>query len=195
MLLAVKNHFWCTAALLAVFVAGSLAARAALGLVWHMEVPFGQLLLAIGVMAASDGAGHALLTLSLGESYLSRYRALVEYFRPQGIREILAGGLLAGGEELVFRGVLLEGLHSRLDLSPAAAVGVTALVFGLLHAAPSGPLRPFLPWAIWEGALLGAVYVISGSLMGVIILHVLHDIAGFSLFAHQRRTSWLMGRR
>jgi membrane protease YdiL (CAAX protease family) len=197
MLFAIKNRLWPTLLLLAVFVAGSLALRHALGLVWSLGLRpelCWSLLLGIVALALSDGGLHELFATLLGDWYRSRYRDLVEYFRPQGSVEILAGGLLAGGEELVFRGVVLEALRSLAEWPPAAAVLVSALVFGTLHLVPQRRLWPFALWAVWEGGLLGAVYVLSGSLVVCLVLHFLHDIAGFSLFAYQRRTGWLMRR-
>jgi membrane protease YdiL (CAAX protease family) len=195
MLFAVKNRLVPTLLVLAAFVAGSLSLRRALGLDWRWE---GQpdlgwyLLLGIAALALSDGALHGLFALALGVWYRSRYRALVEYFRPQGVGEIFAAGLLAGGEELVFRGVLLEALRSLAHWPPAAAVLVSALVFGALHALPSRQLLPFTLWAVWEGILLSGLYVLSGSLLVSLALHFMHDLAGFSLFAYQRRTGWLL---
>ncbi len=190
MLFLVKNHFWPTLALLAVLVAAGLGCRDALGLSWNWDFRPLALLLGIVAMAASDGGLHGLLLLVLGEPYRQRYRRLVAVFRPQGVREIIAGGLLAGGEELVFRGVLLEGLRTLAGVDSWMAVALPALVFGLLHLIPERALLPFTVWAVWEGALLGIVYVLSGSLLVVVILHVLHDIGGFSLFAVQRRMGW-----
>ena len=101
--------------------------------------------------------------------------------------EIISGGLLAGGEELIFRGVLLEGLRSLAGLSSPAAIAVAALAFGLCHLLPNRQLYPFAFWAVWEGALLGGIYVLSGSLLVAMVVHILHDIGGFMLFAWQRR--------
>jgi membrane protease YdiL (CAAX protease family) len=187
MLFAIKNRLIPTLLLLFLFIAAAIYLRDALGLTWHYELVPIDFLLAAFVMAASDGLLHAFLAWTLGAAYLSRFRALVHYFRPQHAPEIVAGGLLAGGEELIFRGVLLEGLQSLAGIPPVAAVGVAALVFGLLHALPNKTLFPFTFWAIWEGVLLGGVYVLSGSLVVVVLLHVLHDIGGFSVFAYQRR--------
>lgn len=195
MLFAVKNRLLPTVLLLAVLVAGANWARGVLGLVWRLELRpglLGELLLGAGALALSDGLMHTLLRLTLGERYRSRYRALVQYFRPQGGAEIIAAGLLAGGEELAFRGVLLGSLLSLAGLAPAAAVALTALAFGLLHTLPSQQLLPFGVWAVWEGALLSGLYVWSGSLAVCIAVHVLHDLVGFSLFAYQRRTGWLL---
>jgi membrane protease YdiL (CAAX protease family) len=190
MLFAVKRWLVPTLALLVLVVMAALQLRAWLGLTWSVALQGPQLrdlLIAVLVMAGSDGGVHALLSATFGERYRVRYRALAEYFRPQRAPEIVAGGLLAGGEELLFRGVMLEGLQSLGGVGSWLAVALTALLFGLLHAIPSRALLPFALWAVWEGALLGGVYVLSGSLAVVVLVHMLHDIAGFSLFAYQRQ--------
>lgn len=187
MLFAVKNRLLPTLLVLTILVVAALAAREALGLRWNFDLRTGELLSAVIVLAGSDALLHGIMLLTLGERYRSRYRALVDFFRPQGVREIVAGSLLAGGEEMLFRGVLLEALHAKLDWSPAAALTASAVVFGLLHAIPRRDLLPFTAWAIWEGALLGLVYTLSGSLLVAMVVHVLHDLAGFSLFAWQRK--------
>jgi len=144
-------------------------------------------LLAAGVLIASDGGLHGLLSLTFGDWYRTRFRAFADYFAPQGFAAMLAGGLLAGGEELLFRGVLLEGLRERTGLSSWAAVLLTAFVFGMAHWLPYRWFRPFIVWTVWEGTVLGSIYVLSGSLLLVVVLHVLHDVAGFGLFAWQRQ--------
>lgn len=190
MLFAVKNSLGLSLLLLALFVVAALGLKEPLGLDWNWHyqasVPR-DLLLGTLALAVSDGCGHGLLLLLVGQPYRQRYQALADYFRPQHVPQIVAGGLLAGGEELVFRGTLLEWLRTAGGLSSAAAVALTAVVFGLLHLIPRRELAPFALWAVWEGVLLGTVYVWSGSLLVVVVLHVLHDIAGFGMFALQRR--------
>jgi membrane protease YdiL (CAAX protease family) len=192
MLFAVKNHLLPTLLILAVCVIAALSLRDLLGLSWQYDfqpILLRDLLLAGLAMASSDALLHGVCWWLLGNGYRERYRTLVEYFRPQHVPEIIAGGLLAGGEELLFRGVLLEGLRANAGLPPAAAILLTSLAFGLLHALPNRQLLPFTLWAIWEGAVLGTVYVVTGSLLVVAVLHILHDVGGFSLFAYQRRQS------
>jgi membrane protease YdiL (CAAX protease family) len=195
MLFSVKNRLVPTLLLLALFVAGALLARHTLRLTWRLDVYPGllrQLVIVLGVIAASDALLHGGLWLALRDRYLNQYRALVTYFRPQGPREIAAGGLLAGGEEMVFRGVLLEGLMSRAEMGPVGAIALSALVFGALHLPGERRLAAFALWAVWEGVLLGGLYVATGSLLLLMLAHALHDVGGFSLFAWQRRTGWLL---
>jgi membrane protease YdiL (CAAX protease family) len=195
MLFAIKNRLVPTLLLFVLFVAGAVAARQMLRVPWRLELTPGlirQLALVMGVLAASDALLHGILWLAIRDRYMAQYRALVASFRAQGPAEIAAGGLLAAGEELVFRGVLLQGLMSRAGAGPAAAIALSALVFGALHLPRERRLAPFALWAVWEGVLLGGIYVTTGSLLLVMLAHALHDVGGFSLFALQRRTGWLL---
>lgn len=197
MLFAVKNRVGPALLMLVALVAGALLAREGLGLRWRLELSPSvawQVPLGLGVVLLSDGLVQNGLWWALGDRYLARYRALAEYFRPQGLLQIAAGALLAGGgEELFFRGVLLEGLMSRTGLGPVVAVGASALVFGALHLIPTAGLAPFAIWAVWEGLLLGTFYVVTRSLLVLMLLHAAHDFLGFSLFAWQRRSGWGLG--
>lgn len=90
-------------------------------------------------------------------------------------------------EELLFRGVLLtnaaEGLQGWLSPRHAVAGGVaiSALVFGLGHAGqPDDPL--FLLTWILAGAILGTLYVLSGSLALTIGVHVTFNVAYQAVF-------------
>jgi len=144
--------------------------------------------LALGAVALSDALLHGSLLLAFREGYARRYRRLALLFRSQSAAAIVAGGALAAVEELVFRGMLLQGLLDA-GAGPAVAVAASATVFGLFHLIADRKLAPF---ALWEGALLGGVYVVGGSLAVSMVVHATHDISGFALFALQRRTGWMM---
>lgn len=195
MLFSVKNRFWPTIASMVGLVAIGLVGMGLGPLETGLTLPrLLQALAGLAAVLASDALGHGLLALLFRERYLSRYRALADYFSPQGPKELVAAGLLAGlGEELFFRGLILRTVLVQFRL-PGLAVAVSALVFGAFHVIPDRRLAPFALWAVWEGALLGGVYVASGSLAVVMLVHGAHDIGGFALFAMQRRTGWLMGR-
>jgi membrane protease YdiL (CAAX protease family) len=191
MLFSVKNRLLPTLLTLAALAGAALAAKSLLGLRWNLALspalPF-QVALGFGAILLSDGMVHGALSLLGRKGYLDRYRALVEYFRPQGPLEIAAGGLMAGaGEEPLFRGVILQGLISRAGLGPVPAILLTALLFGAMHRMPDRRLAPFALWAVLQGLVLGAVYVLTGSLLVPMLIHLAHDISGFSVFAIQRR--------
>jgi membrane protease YdiL (CAAX protease family) len=79
-----------------------------------------------------------------------------------GIAVIAALSALA--EELVFRGLLMPWL----GLVPQA------LLFGVVHAQLSGPSRwVWVAWASVVGLALGAIFAVSGSLLGPMLAHAL----------------------
>lgn len=92
---------------------------------------------------------------------------------------LLVAVLPAVAEELVFRGVLLGGLRTRMPAIAAAVV--TGLVFGLFHVSPQTGFR-ILPTA-WLGIVLAWVVIASGSLPLAMLLHLLNNGALLALAA------------
>lgn len=79
-----------------------------------------------------------------------------------GILAIAAFSAVA--EELVFRGLLL----------PWVGLLPQALLFGVAHAQLSGPSRwVWVAWASVVGLVLGAMFQLTGSLIGPILAHAL----------------------
>jgi membrane protease YdiL (CAAX protease family) len=79
-----------------------------------------------------------------------------------GIAVIAALSALA--EELVFRGLLM----------PWLGLFAQAVLFGFAHAQLSGPSRwVWVAWASVVGLALGAVFALSGSLLGPMLAHAL----------------------
>lgn len=85
-----------------------------------------------------------------------------------GLTVALACAVGPVAEELFFRGVLYGALRTRLPW--AAAIGVSALLFSLIHTNVLG-LVPILVL----GALLAYVYEQTGSLLPAIAIHVAHN--------------------
>lgn len=82
-----------------------------------------------------------------------------------GITVIAAMSALA--EELVFRGLLMPWLG-------AWGVFLQAVLFGLVHAQLSGPSRwVWVAWASAVGLVLGAMFALTGSLLGPVLSHAL----------------------
>jgi membrane protease YdiL (CAAX protease family) len=193
MLFTVKRYFLPTLLLCCFFGSASLLLRHFLMLSWSFAFSATVVIAGLAGVIASDTLLHGLFWLVRRERYLERYRALVCYFEAQGMREIVASGFLAAGEELLFRGILVQGALESLGWSPVPALLLPALLFALLHIIERRQLAPFALWAFWEGVLLGLVYLVSGSVLVSAVVHALHDILGYILFAYQRRTGWLLG--
>ena len=193
MLFTIKRYFLPTLLLSSFFGAGSLLLRQLLSLTWNISFSLPATVVGLGAVAASDGLLHGAFWLANGKRYLARYRALVFHFAPQGVPEVVAGGLLAISEELFFRGIVLQSMVERLGWSPLLSLLLSSLLFAALHIIGRRKLAPFALWALWEGLLLGLVYLVSGSLLVSLLVHGLHDGGGFALFALQRRTGLLLG--
>jgi membrane protease YdiL (CAAX protease family) len=105
-------------------------------------------------------------------------------FKPTiAISASLALGLAAGfGEEMLFRGVLQYELAGRLG--ETVALGVTSIIFGLLHAIT--PAYAIL--ATIASVYFGYLYQSAGNLAVPITTHALYDV-GALLYAH-----WLVSR-
>jgi len=67
-------------------------------------------------------------------------------------------------EELLFRGLLLSGLRERYG--PPVALGLTAVVFGLVHTEPSA-----IVYASIAGLVLGGVALRTASTLPAVVLH------------------------
>jgi len=147
--------------------------------VWHF-VEDG--LFGLAVLLASDASLHTLFSSLASGRYPPAFLRLAEIFDEQTPSDWLAGGVLAGAEELLFRGVLVTGGIQYVGLGPIAAAALAALAFGLAHLLLTRRLWAFSIWAAWEGFLLGLLYLASGSLGAVILAHGLHDVLGFWFF-------------
>ncbi|MEC7739613.1 MAG: type II CAAX endopeptidase family protein, partial [Gemmatimonadota bacterium] len=76
-------------------------------------------------------------------------------------------------EELIFRGVMLDGLLR--IYSPTKAVIVSSLLFGLIHLNPA----QFVGGAL-VGGFMGWVYVHTRSVMATILIHAAFNLTAFT---------------
>lgn len=97
---------------------------------------------------------------------------------PREFRWSIPLSLAAGiNEEIVFRGFLISyclGFTGSSPLGVAAAVSIPAIGFGLVHR--------YQPWRsvaliVWLSLVFGAIYVLSGSLLVPVLLHIALDLA------------------
>jgi len=144
-------------------------------------------------VSAALGVGLALLVVFLSRVLVRRtlwarnlHLAFRDVLGPMPSSTILAYAVASGvAEELFFRGAM----QAAVGLVPAA------IVFGLLHV---GPSRRFVPWtvtAVVMGFVLGALYSLTGSLVGPILAHVvinyenMHFIVAFDPAPRKRKRS------
>jgi len=112
-------------------------------------------------------------------TYLPGYEAMLEMYMSmfEGINPtaLLIGGAFIGPvcEEIIFRGVILEGLAKKYN--PTKALIFSALIFGLIHMQPLQVIGAF-----FAGLILGWIYLKTQSLWVVIALHVIHNFVAFT---------------
>ena len=112
-------------------------------------------------------------------TYLPGYEAMLamyqEMFAGMNPMALLLGGALIGPicEEIIFRGVILEGLAKKYD--PTKALIFSALIFGLVHLQPLQVIGAF-----FAGLILGWIYLKTQSLWVVIALHVINNFVAFT---------------
>ena len=88
----------------------------------------------------------------------------------EGARALFLLAPLAFTEELLMRGYPLALL--REVSTPATAVGVTSVAFGLLHIGNPGSSAPAILMAMLAGVMLGAIVVASESLYAATAAHI-----------------------
>ena len=128
-------------------------------------------------------AGTALISLAVGLiALLGGYRVTGFSASPQLLAP-LAIGIGAGViEEILFRGILLRVLDAWLG--SWAALGITSLLFGLIHMTnPGASLVTALGLVIEAGVLLGAAYLLTRRLWFAIGLHIAWNAVQAGVFS------------
>jgi len=129
------------------------------------------------VLYAANEAGGALADAAgLGRS--EDLRELLAPESPLGWVVLLGGVLpiVAGFEELLFRGVLVGAFATGFGVSPWLLVVGSSVLFGLGHGA-QGRLGVLVTGAL--GVVLGVAFVLTGSLLVVVVAHYLVNALEF----------------
>ena len=130
----------------------------------------------VGLGAVLPLAGLLRWFMGTGWRPLADFRASqLQFFSEIGFRltrrRIILLAIIAGvSEELMFRGVLQTILDRQLPV--AAAIALSSLVFGLLHARTV--LYAIIAGAV--GAYLGLLFWATGSLFVPIVTHAVYDL-------------------
>jgi membrane protease YdiL (CAAX protease family) len=118
--------------------------------------------LALGGLAT----GVLLVLSQLFEDWFSSFRNLkivmISYLGNTSTLTAVYLALVSSvGEELFFRGAI----------QPVAGIGLTSVLFGLMHIGPKGEVSSWSVWAASAGVLLGVMTDRSGSLWPAIVTH------------------------
>jgi membrane protease YdiL (CAAX protease family) len=149
------------------------------GVPWTYDTPWMsfQPLVALGVSA---GLGLVLSALVIGATRLtvSRYpwaQRLHLELRPlaHGLtlwQVVLIAGFSSLGEELLFRGLM----------QPWLGVLPTSVLFGVCHQIPGHSRWVWVCWATFVGMAFGAIFALTGSLVGALIAHAVINAVNLS---------------
>jgi len=110
---------------------------------------------------------------------------ILPLFTRAPVGSVMLVAVLAGvGEELLFRGVIQDGLA--IHFGPVIGLILASLLFGLAHAVTPA----YFIIASFMGAYLGWLYLHTGNLLVPIIVHALYDWIAirFYLWNRARRT-------
>jgi membrane protease YdiL (CAAX protease family) len=129
-----------------------------------------------------DGAAAHLLSAVLGVAFgalvvVSTRSAVTRFRWAQGLHAalrpfargmspaiiVVVAGLSSFGEELFFRGLL----------GPAIGIVPSALLFGAAHQITGSSRWVWMAWATLVGLSLGAMFQLTGSLLGPLVAHAM----------------------
>lgn len=161
-----------------------------LGGIWYAEVPLDALgvttptgmELGIGAVLGTVLFGLNQVAARVGRQFgLSGNEELREALAPESLRGWLVLlfvvlPVVAGFEELLFRGALVGGLAVGFGISPWLLVVGSSLAFGLGHGAQG---RVGIAVTAVLGAVLGGAFVATGSLWLVVVAHYLVNAMEF----------------
>ncbi|WP_411965655.1 lysostaphin resistance A-like protein [Haloferax sp. YSMS24] len=158
---------------------------------WYAGVPVSAFGLSPGDVPTKLGLGVALgvalyVVNRVGSSLSRRLgfapdEALRETLTPETptgwvLLLVVALPLIAGFEELLFRGALIGALSVGLDVSPWFLAAVSSVAFGVGHTA-QGRLGIVVTGLL--GFVLAATFVLTGSLLVVVVAHYLVNALEF----------------
>lgn len=133
------------------------------------------------VLGIATFGGVIILTrMPVSRSLREVCKQLIPIFDNMALWQIVTLSLMAGiGEELLFRGLLQQWLAGYYSID--IAIGIAAVVFGLLHFAT---FSYFLLTTVL-GAAFGIAYHLTGSLLLIMSWHAFYDLLAIWVFARR----------
>jgi membrane protease YdiL (CAAX protease family) len=136
----------------------------------------------LGVVLAAGNEASARLADRVALDHDEQLRARLAPGTPTGWLSLLLVvlPLVAGAEELLFRGALVGGLAAGFGLPAWGLVVASSVLFGLGHGL-QGPAGVVVTTGL--GLVLGAAFVLTGSPVVVVILHYPVNVIAFTVNA------------
>ncbi len=153
---------------------------------WLIAVPFHATIhlsppnwvsLALGVGFGVAAAAVALLVQRLPLGFAKRLREKVDRIATEmlgecNVPDLIGISLLAGvGEELLFRGLIQQGL-SQYGVSTPVVIVLVAVLFGLLHSLSIA----YVVAAAIASVGLSVLYLYTDDLVSVMVCHAVYDL-------------------
>ncbi len=159
------------------------------GLAWYAEVPAGALgvgdpvvavlpgvALGIGLHAANEAGAWGASRLGVDADEALRELLAPETRGEWAVLLLVVLPIVAGVEELLFRGALIGGLAAGFSVSPWLLAVCSSVAFGLGHGL-QGPGGILVTGAL--GFVLAAAFIVTGSLWVVILAHYIVNALEF----------------
>ena len=152
----------------------------ALGLAWSLELAGVGLAVGLVFAAGNEALMRAFDAVGLGYDDSLRDALTPTTLSGWLLLLFVALPVVAGFEELLFRGVLVGALSTGFDLSPWVLAVASSVAFGAAHTA-QGWIGVFVTTLL--GLVLAAVYVATGSLLVVFVAHYVVNAVEFTVHA------------
>jgi len=142
---------------------------------WPAAVGIGAAL-GVGLYAANEVGAAAGDRIGLGRSETLREGLAPDTLAGWAVLLLVVLPIIAGFEELLFRGTLVGALAMGFDLSPWLLAAFSSVAFALGHGA-QGPAGIVVTGLL--GFVLAAAFVLTGSLLTVVVAHYLVNALEF----------------
>jgi membrane protease YdiL (CAAX protease family) len=121
-------------------------------------------------------------------------------FRPMMVLMMVMAGLVAVAEEIIFRGSIEQLVQKTFKGHAILTVMISAAIFALFHLTNISGATATWPdvigtvlFAFGAGLLLGTVYLLTGNLLVVIVLHYLTDVVSISASVYVQSDFKMLG--
>jgi membrane protease YdiL (CAAX protease family) len=178
MLFRFKNTLRNTLLLTFTLFIASVLLQQALGLKWDLSwqanTP-GIVLMSLVVLLIGDGVLQGVLRAIYGREFQNTFNKFLSEVVVGEWEVVLIVALTAATEEMFFRGVLTQGIL-QMGWGAVLAVILSSFIFNLSHYFQRPDINLWLLTSIWEGLVLAVTYVLTGSLIAIMVVHAIHDV-------------------